>query len=179
MSVKVLVAVAVSFAAAILHQASNVWERSYAKFISSEMSPDGCIRVDAYEPFWILPSFLHRIPDTDPSIRHGLGRLWEYPMFKRAYEVSTGAMLGETVVFNASSAHAYIFWNESKEPGRRIVEANGFPLADTSRCADEMTLAKLEAAEEKEREAKWAVHEAHQAEIREEAGNEMGRRDLP
>jgi hypothetical protein len=144
----------------ILYQAQHSWERLFATRVSSEFSPDGCIRVETYTPFWILPSFLHRIPDSDPSVRRGLGRRWEYPMFKRAYEVSTGAILGETVVFNASSAHAYIFWNESKEPGRRIVEANGFPLADTNRCADERTLAVLKAFEVREQQATWAKHVA-------------------
>jgi hypothetical protein len=82
-------------------------------------------------------------------------------MFKRAFEVSTGTFLGETIVFDASSGpDSRIYWNAARKPGRRIVLANGFPLVDSDRCADEATLAKLEAYYEQERRADRAMQAA-------------------
>jgi hypothetical protein len=151
-SVSVLGIIAIAGSAA-LYQGSDWWERAYATYDSSEMSPDGCIRIDTYDPFWVLPSVFHRIPDADPSIRYPLGRPWITPTFKRAYEASTGAQLGETIVFDPSLATDVIAWGRASKPGRRIVEANGFPLVDSSRCSDEATLAKLETYYERQREA--------------------------
>ncbi|SKB44015.1 hypothetical protein [Luteibacter sp. 22Crub2.1] len=152
MDIKALIGVILVVAGAATYQASEWWERAYATYISSQTSPDGCLRVDTYKAFWVLPSFLHRIPDPDPENRNDLGRDWDGAFFKRAYEVSTGDFLGETVVFDASASFNMMFWNDSKEAGRRIVLANGFPMVDTDRCADKATLAKLEAFYEKERE---------------------------
>ena len=141
---------------ALLYCASDWWERAYATYDSSEISPDGCIRIDTYEPFWILPSMFHRIPDPDPTVRHDLGMQWDAPIFKRAYEVGSGTFLGETVVFEPAGQNI-IFWNEARKPGRRILLANGFPLVDSERCSDEATLKKLDAFHERQREANQAM----------------------
>jgi hypothetical protein len=133
-----------------IHFASLWWERAFATFAWSRTSPDGCIRVDTYEPFWVLPSYLHRVPDPDSMIRHPIGKLWGYPIFDRAYEASTGAFLGETIVYDSTASHDIMFWNEAKAPGRRIVLSHGFPLVDTDRCADESTLSNLRAIQEAE-----------------------------
>jgi hypothetical protein len=85
---------------------------------------------------------------------------WDGPVFKRAYEVSTSSFLGETIVYDPSSAHNLMFWNESRERGRRVILANGFPLVDSGSCADEGTLAKLEAYREQRRNADRAKQEA-------------------
>jgi len=37
---------------AALYQGSDWWERACATYDSSEMSPDGCIRIDTYDPFF-------------------------------------------------------------------------------------------------------------------------------
>ncbi|HEY4292367.1 hypothetical protein [Luteibacter sp.] len=134
------------------YQASNWWERTLATLESSELSPDGCIRVDTYSPFWVLPSILHRIPHPDPEASPiPLGNSWDYPMFKRAYEASTGNLLGETIVYDATSSFDSMYWNESNQTGRRIVYSNGFPLLDSDRCSDKATLSKLHAYYEKAR----------------------------
>lgn len=134
-----------------LYTGSNWWERAFATYESSNTSPDGCIRIDEYKPFWILPSAFHLTPHPDPEASMNLGRDWVLPAFLRAYEVDTGTLLGETIVFDGSVAFDRVYWGNTSTPGRRIVVAYGFPLVDTDRCSDAATLAKLEAFNETQR----------------------------
>lgn len=168
MGVKVVVATIVVGCGAMLYQASNWWERAYATLRESELSPDGCFRIDTYEPFWITPSIFHRIPHPDPESRNDLGMIWNAAIFRRAYEVSSGELLGETVVYDPVSSFNLMFWNESRESGRRVVLSNGFPLFDSDRCADEATLAKLETFYEQEREAMKPIVDAWEEQRRQE-----------
>lgn len=150
---------------AALYRASHWWERAYAKYESSEMSPDGCIRIDTYEPFWVLPSTFHRIPRPEGT-HYGFGREWNEAIFRRAYEVSTGVILGETIVFDPVGPAPFVDWGDTAKPGRRVLVANQFPLAVSNRCADEATLAKLEAFYERERRARQPMVDAWQDERR-------------
>jgi hypothetical protein len=175
MDTKTILAIVVVVGGATLYQASNWWERAYATYESSSTSPDGCIRIDTYKPFWVLPSMFHRIPHPDPTIRNGLGMQWDYPIFKRAYEISTDAFLGETVVFDPTSAHDFIDWGDAGNPGRRIVEANGFPLLDSDHCADEATLANLDAYN---KTGKWTIEPSMKAKPS-PSGERRERADLP
>jgi hypothetical protein len=136
-----------------LYYASNWWERAFATYMSSEVSPDGCFRIDAYQPFWVLPSIFRRVPHPDPSAHNNLLMGWEVPVFKRAYEIRTEGFLGETVVYDLASSYSMTFWSTAQEPGRRVVKVDGFPLFDSTRCADEATLAKLATALEQREEA--------------------------
>jgi len=160
MSKKAVLAIIAVASGIALYQASNWWERAYATYDSSEVSPDGCFRIDTYEPFWVLPSMLHRSPNTDPAVRNSLGRRWEDAIFKRAYEISSGDLLGETVVFDPVGPANLIYWGETAKPGRRVVFANEFPLFDSDRCSDQATLAKLEAFYEKRRESNRGIPQA-------------------
>jgi hypothetical protein len=164
MNAKAALALVVFLGGAALYQASTWWERAYATFKGSELSPDGCIRIDTYEPFWITPSIFHRIPHPDPGIRNDLGMIWSVAVFRRAYEVSNGNFLGETVVYDPVAAFDITLWNTSRKPGRRTVLANGFPLVDSDRCADPATLAKLEAYHERRREKNRVMRKAWEAE---------------
>lgn len=139
-----------------LYHASNWWERAFAKYGFSETSPDGCLITKTYQPFWILPAFMHRIPDPDPTFTNEWGLGWDWPTFMRVYEVSTGRLLGESVVYEPSGDTVMI-WGDPTSTGRRIVKVNGFVAADTSICADELTLRKLEAAYERKRQGRWAM----------------------
>lgn len=147
-----LVALLVTGGAAV-YQASDWWERAFATYESSEMSPDGCFRMDTFKPFWVLPSMFHKSPHPDPESDISFGRPWEAAVFVRAYEIQTGDLLGETVVFDPVGPAPLTYWNEPAPPGRRIVYTNQFPLFDSDRCADAETLAKLEAFYELERGA--------------------------
>jgi hypothetical protein len=103
---------------------------------------------------------LHRSPNTDPTVRNSLGRRWEDAIFKRAYEISTGELLGETLVFDPVGPANLIYWGDTAKPGHRVVFANEFPLFDSDRCSDQATLAKLEAFYQKRRESNRVVPEA-------------------
>jgi hypothetical protein len=160
MGTKAILAIIAVASGIALYQASNWWERAYARYDSSQVSPDGCFRIDTYEPFWVLPSMLHRSPNTAPTVRNSLGRRWEDAIFKRAYEISTGELLGETVVFDPVGPANLIYWGDAAKPGHRVVFANEFPLFDSDRYSDQATLAKLEAFYEKRRQPNRVVPEA-------------------
>jgi hypothetical protein len=173
---RVLVTIVIAVAGgATLYQTSNWWERAYATYESSETSPDACIRIDTYKPFWVLPSMFHRIPDPDPTIRYGLGMEWDFPIFNRAYEVSTGASLGETIVYDPQSAPNFTYWGDVRTPGRRIVKTNGFLLVDSNRCADAATLERLDAYY---KTGKWTLEPSLKAKP-EPSDDRRERADLP
>jgi hypothetical protein len=160
MNAKSIAAVILVTSSAALYQASTWWERAFATYESSVVSPDGCFRIDTYKPFWLLPSMFHQSPHPDPDLQTSFGRPWEAAVFRRAYEISTGDILGETVAFDPVGPAPLIFWSEPAPPGRRIVFANQFPLFDSDRCADAETMAKLEAFYGREREANRPIVEA-------------------
>jgi hypothetical protein len=128
---------------AVLHFASNWWEKAWATYAFSRMSPDGCIRVDTYDPYWVLPSLFHPVPHPDPEAPTRWGIPWEASVFRRAYEVSTGKLLGETIVYDPTVAFNIADWGDPRSIGRRVFTAGGFPFVDTDRCADEATLKRL------------------------------------
>lgn len=108
MNANAALAVLLLLGGAAIYQASNWWERAYATLKSSELSPDGCIRIDTYEPFWITPSIFHRIPHPDPEIRNDLGTFWTSAIFSRAYEVSTGTFLGKLLSMTLTSPTTFL-----------------------------------------------------------------------
>jgi hypothetical protein len=147
-----------------LYQASEWWERAFANYESSLVSPDGCFRIDSLRPFWVLPSIFHLSPHPDPTIQNSFGQPWENAIFRRAVELSTGEVLGETVVFDPVAPAPLIFWNEPAPPGRRIVYANQFLLFDSERCADVATLTKLQAHRARKQQESSTSHENQEAE---------------
>ncbi|HEY4292767.1 hypothetical protein [Luteibacter sp.] len=138
--------------AVLLYVASNWWEKAWGTYAFSETSPDGCIRVDTFDPYWVLPSLFHPIPHPDPEARPLWLASWEAPVFRRAYEASTGKFLGETIVYEPPVAFDGYDWGDVRSVGRRDIAVNGFPLATTDRCADEATLKRLGDYYEKRRE---------------------------
>jgi len=140
----------------ILYQASEWWERAFATHVFSLTSPDGCIRLDYFKPFWVLPSIFHRIPGIDGT-RNRPGMIWDAPAFTRAYEVSTGVFLGETITYDGSGTVGGVFWGDPSTPGQRRIHVGGFPLVKTDKCADAATLAKLRAAYDAENAAGRAL----------------------
>ncbi|WP_205287729.1 hypothetical protein [Luteibacter yeojuensis] len=130
------------------YAASEWWERALGTYVESFDSPDGCLRVDTYRPFWVLPSFLHNVPHPD-GYYEGYGSHWDSPVFKRLYERSTGELLGQTIVFDAAFADYGIDWGDPTSPGHRVISSARYALATTTRCADPETLSRLKAAYER------------------------------
>lgn len=145
--------------APVLCHAANWWERAFATYGFSETSPDGCVITKTFRPFWLLPSELHRIPDADPEVRNSLGLGWVQPTFMRAYEAGTGTLLGESAVFDTQGSMS-MDCCDPNSVGRRVLTIGGITMADTTRCADKVTLRKLEAAYERRRQGKWAMQGA-------------------
>lgn len=139
-----LVAFASVLACAILAVASTWWEKAWGTYLMSEMSPDGCLRIDSFEPFWVLPSSFHRSAHPDATTHLSIGNAWEAAVFRRLYEHSTGVLLGETPIYDPVQVLNGIHWGESARIGRRQISVNGFELASTDRCSDAVTLGRLE-----------------------------------
>ncbi|HEY4292948.1 hypothetical protein [Luteibacter sp.] len=154
-----------ALAAVLLYVASNWWEKAWGTYWHSDTSPDGCIRVDVFRPYWLLPSPFHPLPHPDPETSKRWGVIWEAPVFLRAYEAATGTLLGETIVYDPPSAFDGYDWGNARSIGHRVIKANGFPLATTDRCADETTLKRLAAHYQKEREKYWRWRKKTYAEL--------------
>jgi hypothetical protein len=133
----------IGLVAIVLHFASNRWEKAWGTYQFSEMSPDGCLRVDTFHPFWVLPSPFHLMPHPDPEMNTRRGLTWSTAVFRKAYEVGTGELLGETIVYDPVRATGILNWGNEHMIGRRVMTAGGFDFVDTDRCADEATLKRL------------------------------------
>lgn len=125
--------------------ASAWWERGLATYLRSFDSPDGCLRVDTYRPFWVLPGVFHYWRHFDGS-QEGYGFRWESPVFARLHERATDELLGESVVFDSSKNVSGLFWGDPRTVGKRSVSAGGYVIAETARCADAKSLALLQVA---------------------------------
>jgi hypothetical protein len=140
---RVTLLILTSVAAIVLHVASNWWEKAWGTYQFSEISPDGCIRVDTFHPFWVLPSPFHLMPHPDPEMNTPRGVTWSTAVFRRAYEVGTEELLGETIVYDTSVAMDVLSWGDEHTVGHRSFTSDGFPFVDSDRCADEATLKRL------------------------------------
>lgn len=118
----------------MINQASNWWERALATYVESETSPDGCLRLQSYIPFWVLPSTFHNLPN--PSSDAGYGYTWRGPGFYRLFEVSSGEFLGESIVFDRSWGDGRINRGDWDAKAQRSVWMDGFLIATTDKCSD-------------------------------------------
>lgn len=168
MKIGSLICIGFATALILVSQASKWWERGYATFTYSEISPDRCLRLDGFKPFWILPSVLQYAPDFDPEEPDTIGRMWDAPIFYRLFDLSTGAFIGESVVFDATMGNGPTGWGTWNAAGRREVSVGGFRVAVTSHCAGEQSrqtvrdyeLGTGEFADPEERAREAAQHRA-------------------
>lgn len=85
---------------------ATVWnigkfDKQLAVLKSVKVSPQGCYRIEVYEPRWLLPAPLHF--NADPQDPEKLGAwlsLWEMPGFYRLYDHRNGQLLTETPVYD-------------------------------------------------------------------------------
>lgn len=134
MKIVPLIFIGLSIASVAVNVASSWWERAFATHVESEISPDGCLRVESYVPFWVLPSIFHDLPY--PDFKAGYGITWGGPGFYRLFEVSSGKFLGESIVFDKSTVDGPIYWGEWNEKRHRSVWRGGFLIAETDKCSD-------------------------------------------
>lgn len=126
-----------------LSQASDVWERAWATHIDTVLSPDACLRLDAFEPFWVLPSFFQRAPEADSRALGHYGMVWQSPRFYRLFEASSGRLLGESPIFELvdSGEPAWSPWRHGEH---REVSVAGYVVGVTKHCTDDVARASIE-----------------------------------
>lgn len=120
-----------------LYQVSEWWQTALATPLYSATSPDSCLRLEAYSPYWVLPGNLHRQPHPDPESEVPFLLPWRSPVFFRLYEMSSDRLLGESVVFEKERITPWMSWGDWSVPGMRTVSVDGFTVATTDRCASE------------------------------------------
>lgn len=135
-----------------LLQFSKWWEIAFATPGVPRLSPDKCLRLESYRPFWILPSILQINPPSNRSESADFGAAWQAPGFYRAIEESTGRQLGQSIVFDGFmiSGPADINWGTWDDSGRRTISVGGYLVANTNRCSEEsarLTVLRYERSE--------------------------------
>lgn len=84
-----------------LWAASQWWETALATpYGDADISPDGCVRVQAFRPYWVLPNSFH--PQFHPHDPQDLSWFirWESPAFFRLYDNRDGQLLGESRIYD-------------------------------------------------------------------------------
>ena len=100
-----------------LWMSSQWWEKGLAKRQGEpDISPNGCYRVETYKPYWVLPGILHRKPDPYGDIPLQWFPLWSYPGFYKLYDHRTNALLGESAIYDLTSASGPLDWGYRKFP---------------------------------------------------------------
>ncbi|MFJ4375143.1 hypothetical protein ACIP1T_21370 [Pseudomonas japonica] len=92
--------------------ASEWWEKGLASSLGdSELSPNGCSRLETFKPFWLLPDFLHpeAAPNDDGEVHWFRG--WEMPGFYRLYDTFNGQLIGETVIYDLAFSGGRLSWD--------------------------------------------------------------------
>lgn len=90
---------------------SEWWEKGLAiPLASPTISPNGCYRVERFKPFWVLPDMFHREPDPNGDVEPYWFPSWEYPGFYRLYDNRTGALLGESEIYDLAYASGRLTW---------------------------------------------------------------------
>ena len=116
--------------------ASQWWERALGTEVSSEISADGCYRLEQYSPYWLLPHAFH--PRRQPFKAWDPIRDWSGPMmphevpgFYRLYDNRSGKLLVETKVYDlAFVGIGEALWANSwyEKAGGRILVRNASEL---------------------------------------------------
>ncbi|WP_075801942.1 hypothetical protein [Pseudomonas putida] len=89
---------------------SEWWEKGLATPLNVTVSPNGCYRVESFKPFWLLPDMFHREHDPNDDREPTWFPHWEYPGFYRLYNHRSGALLGESRVYDLAYASGPLTW---------------------------------------------------------------------
>jgi hypothetical protein len=94
-----------------LWTASQWWEKGLAENLGDPtISPNGCYRIEAFKPFWVLPNMLHRKPHPDDEVKPKWFPWWKSPTFFRLYDHRNGELISETKIYDLESAGGRISW---------------------------------------------------------------------
>ncbi|MFD2644548.1 hypothetical protein [Pseudomonas japonica] len=94
--------------------ASEWWEKGLASpWGEAKISPDGCSRVQAFKPFWLLPDKLHREFAPNENGKAEWFPTWELPGFYRLYNHHTNQLIGETVIYDLAFSGGRLSWHRS------------------------------------------------------------------
>ncbi len=89
---------------------SEWWEKGLATPLNTTVSPNGCYRVESLKPFWLLPDTFHREHDPNEDMDPTWFPHWEYPGFYRLYDHRSGALLGESRIYDLAYASGPLTW---------------------------------------------------------------------
>ncbi|MFJ2285727.1 hypothetical protein ACIOUF_05030 [Pseudomonas iridis] len=100
-----------------LWAASQWWEKALATpYGDADISPDGCVRVQAFKPYWVLPNSFH--PQFHPDNPQDLSWFvrWEYPAFFRLYDNRNGLLLDESRIYDLVAYGGPKLWGDDASP---------------------------------------------------------------
>ncbi|VVP41735.1 hypothetical protein [Pseudomonas fluorescens] len=100
-----------------LWAASQWWEKALANpYGDADISPDGCVRVQAFRPYWVLPNSFH--PQFHPDDPQDLSWFirWESPAFFRLYDNRNGQLLGVSRIYDLVAYGAPVSWGSRDDP---------------------------------------------------------------
>lgn len=97
--------------------ASEWWEKSWGSPIGMpRTSPNGCYRVESYQPFWVLPAMFHRRVFPDVASEPEWFPWWGSPGFYRLYDRRNGQLIAETDIFDLEGASGPVYWGDRSMP---------------------------------------------------------------
>ena len=129
------VVASLAIAAITVHGVSNWWEKAWATRLYTQFSLDHCFRLEAYKPYWILPSIFQT------QVWHGntnaWGVIWGAPTFYRLYLADSGLLLGETPTFDGHIGGEILWGGYSfRSGGVREISIDGYDFVKTKHCTD-------------------------------------------
>lgn len=98
-----------------LWSGSQWWEKGLASQWDEVTSPNACYRLVSLKPFWVLPNIFHPRADPNEDVAPEKWPMWKYPGFYRLYDNRTGALLGESNIYDLYLASGSINWGVAGE----------------------------------------------------------------
>lgn len=79
----------------------------------TKLSPNGCSRIQAFKPFWLLPDVFHREFSPLDGGKVTWFPFWELAGFYRLYDQHSGEVIGETVIHDLAISGGDLSWDRS------------------------------------------------------------------
>ncbi|WP_081032882.1 hypothetical protein [Pseudomonas coronafaciens] len=96
---------------------SEWWEKALATKLGADtISLNGCYRVERFKPRWVLPDIFHRESDPNEDTEPKWFPLWGYPEFYRLYNNHTGALIGESKIYDLQYTSEPLDWGYPSIP---------------------------------------------------------------